>query len=579
MFTFLRLPYTIIDMAMTQKTVRLVVAVMVISLTGLVILQASLLTDAFASKEASFRRNVRAALGSVAQHLETAETVSATLRVVGDATEIVIATHGSPMEISYLDSISLTDHGFPQRMMQADIQYFAQSRPQMIGMFCDTPRLITKAHETYVERIDTVSFDTGAGDSDSTFLLVRYTMDSAGTVLRSQVEGNDSSNFREVIDSTRINIISQVMDRLVTDQNLPIEKRVDSARLDLLIHDALDKYGIELEPVYGVVLESDSSLHLQHQKGFENELRESEFQAALFPNDFLAAPASLAVYFPERGVYLLKQIGLMLAATTLFMLVVVFGFTYTVRTLVAQRRTSHQMVDFVNNMTHEFKTPISTVALACEAILREDVISDTDRVAKFSHMIHDENRRMRHQVDKILQMAALEETQGKLTLTAINVHDVISNAVDSINLQVQKRGGRIECQLNSRHPIIPADEIHLTGIIYNLLDNANKYSPESPEITVSTDDTPNGIRIVVEDRGLGISPENARQVFDKYFRVTHGNIHDVKGFGLGLSYVYLMVKAHVGNITVDSKLDRGTRMVVLLPLTANHDINESENAS
>jgi len=577
--TDLCLPYTIIDMAMTHKTVRLVIAVMVISLTGLVVLQASLLADAFASKEASFRRNVQAALGSVAEHLETAETVSATLRVVGDATEIVIATHGSPGEISFLDSINLTDPGFSHRMMRADIQYFSQSRPQMVGVFCDTPLFLTESHETYVERIDTVSFDTGLDNSDSTFLLVRYTMDTTGTVLRSQVKGDDSSDWREVIDSSRINIISRVMDRLVADQNLPIEERVDSTRLDSLIHDALDEYGIELEPVYGVLLKSDSSLHLQQPEGFDDELRESEFQAALFPNDILAAPAGLAIYFPKRGVYLFKQMGPMLAATIGFMLVVVFGFTYTVRTLVAQRRTSRQMVDFVNNMTHEFKTPISTVALACEAILRQDVISDTDRVTRFSRMIQDENRRMRHQVDKILQMAALEETQDKLKLMAVNVHEVIRNAVDSIDLQVQKRGGRIEYRLDSRRPVMPADEVHLTGIIYNLLDNANKYSPETPEITVSTDDTPDGLKIVVEDHGLGLSPEDARQVFNKYFRVTHGNVHDIKGFGLGLSYVYLMVKAHGGDITVDSNLGRGTRMVVQFPRPAKNEIDESEGTS
>ncbi len=544
---------------------------MVISLTGLVALQASLLADAFASKEASFRRNVQAALGSIAGHLETAETVSATLHVVGDNTEIVIATHGTPGTICLPDTISVPRYSGTRRIVQANIEYFWHHESGMKNRLVDTPLFFSRSFDPYTERIDTMWTRIPTSETDSNYLFVHYTLDSTGDLSRTQVDSGGMARL-EVSDSSRIGIITRVMDRLVSDQALPIEKRVDRDQLDSLVEAILDEYGVELDPVYGILQDADTSLYMQHPEGFADELRESDFHAALFPNDILAAPARLIMYFPDRGAYLFRQIGPMLAATIGFMLVVVFGFTYTVRTLVAQRRASRQMVDFVNNMTHEFKTPISTVALACEAILRRDVVVDTDRVSRFSRMIHDENRRMRHQVDKILQMAALEETEDHLQLTAVDVHNVVQNAVDGINLQVQKRDGRVECRLDSRHPVIPADEVHLTGIIYNLLDNANKYSAEAPDIVVSTSDTPNGLTIVVQDHGLGLSPEDARQVFDKYFRVTRGNVHDVKGFGLGLSYVSLMVKAHGGEITVDSSLGKGTRMVVQFPRPASDDI-------
>jgi two-component system phosphate regulon sensor histidine kinase PhoR len=574
-----RLPYTIIEMALTKKTVRLVVAVMVISLAGLVALQTSLLSDAYASKEASFRRNVQAAMGSVADQLETAETVSATLTVVGDAREIIIARRGSPDDPHLSDTIDLPALGGSRGIVWADIRYISSPDHRLVNILRDIKPTFTQSHEAYVEVIDTVSFDTTTDDSDSTYLVVHYTRDSTGMGRHHRIENDPDADPMQFADSSRMAIISRVMDRIVADQDLPIEDRVDPAHLDSLIENALDEYGIELEPIYGILLKTDSSLHLEQPEGFDAELRGSEFQAALFPSDILAAPVSLVLHFPERGVYLVKQMGPMLAATIGFMLVVVFGFTYTVRTLVAQRRTSRQMVDFVNNMTHEFKTPISTVALACEAILRQDVISDAKRVSRFSHMIQDENQRMRLQVDKILQMAALEESRGDLKLAPVDVHDVIRNAVDAIDLQVQKRSGRITCRLESRHPIIPADEVHLTGIIYNLLDNANKYSPEAPEIVVSTEDTPGGLQVVVEDHGRGLSPEDARRVFDKYFRVTHGNVHDVKGFGLGLSYVHLMVKAHGGEISVDSSHGRGTRMVVRFPGQAPYATDESEATS
>jgi two-component system phosphate regulon sensor histidine kinase PhoR len=227
------------------------------------------------------------------------------------------------------------------------------------------------------------------------------------------------------------------------------------------------------------------------------------------------------------------------------------------------------MVDFVNNMTHEFKTPISTVALACEAIMRPDVISDRTKVERFSNMIRQENRRMRHQAEKILQMAALEEKEGKVKLAPVDLHGTIRNAVDGIALQVEQSGGRIECRLEATRPIIEADAVHLTGIFYNLLDNAQKYSAEAPRIRVVTGDRNGGVEIVVEDRGVGLKPEDRRRIFEKYFRVSKGNVHDVKGFGLGLSYVNLMVKAQGGTISVESEYGRGTRMILWFPRPAD----------
>ena len=260
-----------------------------------------------------------------------------------------------------------------------------------------------------------------------------------------------------------------------------------------------------------------------------------------------------------------RQIGPMLGATALFMLVVTGVFAYSVKTMVAQRRAGRQMVDFVNNMTHEFKTPISTVALACEAILRKDVIGEPDKVRRFSNMIVDENRRMRHQVEKILQMAALEETQGRLAFATVDVHEVIRNAVESISLQVERRRGSMSCDLKSTRHLIEADEVHLTGVIYNLLDNANKYSPDCPCIRVITEDVEDGVLITVADNGIGLKPEDRKRIFDKYYRVSHGNVHDVKGFGLGLSYVALMVRAHGGHIRVESEPGKGTRMILWFP--------------
>jgi len=226
-------------------------------------------------------------------------------------------------------------------------------------------------------------------------------------------------------------------------------------------------------------------------------------------------------------------------------------------------------------MTHEFKTPISTISLAAEAILRRDVISDNEKVTQYSKMILDENKRMRRQAEKILQMAALEESDLSLKAIDVNLHDVINEAVDGISLAVKKRGGTISCTLNAEKDIVRGDRVHLSGIVHNLLDNANKYSPEKPEISIFTSNADGGIYIRVVDNGVGINEEDLKMVFSKYYRVSSGNIHDVKGFGLGLSYVKLMVEAHGGSITMKSKYGEGTRVEVFLPLERDNKDDRS----
>jgi two-component system phosphate regulon sensor histidine kinase PhoR len=221
-------------------------------------------------------------------------------------------------------------------------------------------------------------------------------------------------------------------------------------------------------------------------------------------------------------------------------------------------------------MTHEFKTPISTVALACEAIMRPDIISNNKKVTQYSEMIRDENRRMRRQAEKILQMAALEEGDFELKLSEVDIHEVIKDAVANIKLHIENRGGEITFTPEAEKYTMQADIVHLSNIIFNLLDNAVKYSPERPVITISTGNDRDGIVICIEDKGVGISDEDLKMVFKKYYRVSTGNVHDVKGFGLGLSYVKLMVEAHGGTIQLSSKLGEGTRVEIYIPVSDNH---------
>ena len=221
--------------------------------------------------------------------------------------------------------------------------------------------------------------------------------------------------------------------------------------------------------------------------------------------------------------------------------------------------------DFINNMTHEFKTPISTVALACEALQDEDVKKNETFVKRYISIIQAENKRLGMQVEKVLQMATLDKKDFKLKLEKLDVHEVIDRALGNINIQIEKRQGVIKKQLLADTKEVIADEVHLTNIIYNLLDNANKYSPEKPEISITTKNYNGGIIVQISDKGIGMSKEVLNRIFEKFYREPTGNLHDVKGFGLGLTYVKTMLDALGGTIGVKSDIAKGSTFEIYLP--------------
>jgi two-component system phosphate regulon sensor histidine kinase PhoR len=367
------------------------------------------------------------------------------------------------------------------------------------------------------------------------------------------------------LDSSKTGFTMKVLNRLWDLEWQPIQERLDSLDLDSILENRLQQAGIDLNYVYAVSSEMADSL-VYGNREYADELLTSEFRTRLFPHDILVPRDYLVLFFPESEAYLWKQMTPMLFSMILFLMIIISCFIYTVKTIIDQKRNAALMIDFVNNMTHEFKTPISTVALACEAILRSDVISDNTKVEQYSRLIRDENRRMRSQTEKILQMATLEEGDLEFKTEAVDLHAVIHEAMDNIALQIENRGGVIAASLQANDYFVPADKIHLENIIFNLLDNANKYSGERPDIMISTWNDKEQVFMQVEDHGKGISEENLKHIFKKYYRVPTGNIHDVKGFGLGLSYVKLMVEAHNGGISIKSKLGKGTRVVLFLPV-------------
>jgi len=249
----------------------------------------------------------------------------------------------------------------------------------------------------------------------------------------------------------------------------------------------------------------------------------------------------------------------------LFTGIILFCFAYTINVIFRQKKLSEMKTDFINNMTHEFKTPIATISLAADSMTSPIITGSPEKVQRFANIIKQENVRMNNQVEKVLQMALIDKEDFQLKLTEVNLHDVIQNAIENIGLQVEKKDGRVSAHLESTKPLIQGDQTHISNVINNLLDNANKYSPEKPDISVHTRNVNGGVEIVVKDSGIGMSKEVRKHIFDKFYRVHTGNLHDVKGFGLGLSYVKAIMTAHRGQVDVRSELGKGSSFILHFP--------------
>lgn len=255
----------------------------------------------------------------------------------------------------------------------------------------------------------------------------------------------------------------------------------------------------------------------------------------------------------------------MLRITILLLLVLIAAFAYTVITINKQKKLSDLKNDFINNLTHEFKTPIFSISLASGLLKKSDEVKGSDKLIKYAELIDIEGKRLKSQVDKILQMALINSGNFKLEKKRLNLHELIEKVSGSFDLIINERQGKLELDLRANREIIYADETHLNNIIYNLLDNAVKYTEEQPEITVSTRDSEQGVELTIKDNGIGMGEDVQKFIFDKFYRAESGNLHNVKGFGLGLSYVKSVIDAHKGKIRLRSRRNEGSEFKIFLP--------------
>jgi two-component system phosphate regulon sensor histidine kinase PhoR len=339
---------------------------------------------------------------------------------------------------------------------------------------------------------------------------------------------------------------------------------LDNKEIDYTLQQTLAYTGIHT-PYEFAIIKNGIVQDGTFKKSQKSDFMKSKYIVKLFPDNIISQDLFLSIIFPERTNYVLGSMVWILGGSLLFSLFILATFALSLYFIIRQKKISEMKSDFINNMTHEFKTPIATISLAADTITNSKVINDEASIRHFIGMIKKENSRMNKKVETILQIASLDKKEIEFKYENVSLHTVIEHVLETIEIQVHQRNGKINLNLNSEEPYIFGDYEHLTNLVNILLDNAIKYSPDLPEITITTRNSEKGIILSVEDEGIGMTKTVQSKIFERFYRQNSGNVHDVKGFGLGLNYARSIIEAHKGSIHVFSEPGKGSRFEIFLP--------------
>lgn len=515
---------------MSRKMLISLIVLMAVVLSGLILVQTSMIKSASDIREEQFDQLVMHALDYVAYQLEMDEQRLA--RISAERGELP-GMGNQPDEFGNV---------FPRGGMgaRAGLLNFSLS-------YAERGPLGTYREEVQVQLLDTTL-------SESIMGIQGFMEQSLEQQQRRQqwLRNNDWTNYKIFLE-----------DR-------PIEQRIDSTRLEMFLERGFAENEINLEYKYAI---TNSNLGRETiifgDKDYKTGNRR-EYPQLLFLTDYNGSkPNYLNVYFPHRQRYLLKQTGFTIIPTIILTGLLIAIFAYAIMIILRQKKLSMVKNDFINNMTHELKTPISTISLASQMLQDGSITNTPSTIEHVSKVINQESKRLSFQVEKVLQMAVFNEGRLKLKMKEFDVNKMVGNVTANFELRVKNKNGTLTTAIKAENAIVKGDEVHITNVIFNLLDNAMKYSKETPEINVTTENRKNEVMISVQDNGIGLAKEHHTQIFDRFFRVPTGNVHDVKGFGLGLSYVKKIVDLHNGIIQVESAINKGTKFKIYFPQINN----------
>ena len=511
-----------------KKTVinaQVLVAVISLSLAGIIGLQTYLFRSALMVRDARFKAEAAEALERVGKRLETLE-----------AQRFMAAQLKNPLFNS--NTILWSDSVLSLGSIDSDFAKKADT------IFLNKNEIL---HHQFEVRLDT----TGMGTHLNEQLVIRIAA--------------EKERYKEYVQQ-RMRRMDTLLRQMVLQgmgNSIPFEGKFTQQEIDSVLQSELEQKGLKLKYEFGVVDDG----FLSNIKTEEFNPNKADFKVPLYKNDFFSGPKWLLISFPDRISYLLQSLWYMLALSGLFTTMIIIAFGYTVNQMQKQKKISQIKSDFINNMTHEFKTPIATISLAVDALSNPKVKLDENRIEHYRKVIREENKRMHAQVEKVLQLAMLDKQELELRENVIDMHELIEISVNHIILQVEEKGGRVELNLEAEGHNVIGDELHLGNVIVNLMDNALKYSDDTPLIEIKTESTAKSLFIHITDNGIGMTKEVQRKIFERFYRQEGGNIHNIKGHGLGLSYVNEIIRMHKGTIVVDSAPGKGSTFTISLPLT------------
>ncbi|MCK4664433.1 MAG: HAMP domain-containing histidine kinase [Bacteroidales bacterium] len=521
---------------MNKKWIFILILLICISLTGIISVQYYWIRNAIKVKEVQFDYNVKNALKNVVKKLETNETA------------FYIKQYYSSFSHNKVQKITTKDK-------KNDI-----FNKIIIDTSKNNIRININFNTDNGSRIfSNINIDTSVYSNN---LKARFWYYSSVDTTPNKI--NRKEQWYEQKSTAINNIISQMMFEFDNFGN-PLERRLKLSSLDKVIYSELLNEGINTNFEYAVLSGNNIKTIPVSSNGFNLKSSNNIYKVKIFPNDIFTVSDYLLVQFPHKRTHILGSILLLLIGSLIFTIIILLTFGITIYIILKQKKVSEIKSDFINNMTHEFKTPIATISLAADSINNENIIQNKEKIQHLTGIIKKENKRMNTQVESVLQMALIDKQDFRFNLQNLDIHELIKKAVENISLQIEKREGLISVNLEATNHHMLIDETHFMNIVFNLLDNANKYSDKKPEITINTVSNENGIYISVTDKGIGMTKDNQRKIFDKFYRINSGNIHDVKGFGLGLCYIKAVLLALHGNISVKSELNKGSTFEVFLP--------------
>ncbi len=541
---------------MKKRFIISAVIVIVLFLSGLVSIQLYWINNAIKLKESNFKRSVSEAVTNTIHKLEKIEI----------ANQIRNRFYGTKHDASIFSTLDSINALFVSEMENMLSQYTISGESEVYTSEKISITISEYEAEKGVELIDTALF------SVDTVTTEVFRPIQPQDITTESFPPDFSDSISKQIDAflRKTFIFSDVFeDIFCLRQYQNIQNRINMNMLDSILSIELRQKGINAYFEYGIYNPVRKQFSFERTGNYSPYLLEKGYAFNLFPTDLFVTPEYFLIYFPYQKRFLLTSMWVMVFVSILLIVLMVLSFIYAVSTIIKQRRLSEMKNDFINNMTHEFKTPVSTIGLACEALQDKQIEKSPELYKTYLDIINQENKRLGLIAENVLQTAIIDKGRLKLKIEEVDVHKIIDETVKTLEMQIKKQNAKVNIDTQADNPIILGDAVHLRNVFSNLLDNALKYTLDTPVINIKTTSYSDGILFSITDNGMGISKANQKRVFERLYRVPLGNLHNVKGFGLGLSYVKTIVEMHGGSVSVESELRKGATFYVKLPFTKN----------